>query len=148
MLAKRVQRNNKRTESSIEIEPFNEAGSAPETSPVGDFNAASLQSLGASSCGLKTGQKSAGNGLRAAQQHDEQDQERCQQTSAASTSGPRLVKILGVEASRSSSKIQAHSSFLRGRRVINMLCHGPIDLLRREKLNRFHPGRPSSGDGQ
>jgi hypothetical protein len=34
MLAKRVERNNKRAESSIEIEVFNEAGSAPETSPV------------------------------------------------------------------------------------------------------------------
>jgi hypothetical protein len=37
MLAKRVERNNKRRESSIEIEPFNEAGSALETSLVGDF---------------------------------------------------------------------------------------------------------------
>jgi hypothetical protein len=35
-LAKRAERNNKRTESSIEIEPLNEAGSAPETSSVGD----------------------------------------------------------------------------------------------------------------
>ena len=37
MFAKRVEKNNKRTESSIWIELFNEAGSALETSSVGAF---------------------------------------------------------------------------------------------------------------